>query len=51
MHNIVNGFFVVLVFGVLLLFFFSSGVGSQGIHLDPLQQPFLVMDFFQDRIS
>jgi hypothetical protein len=30
-------------------FFFSPGVGSQGIHLEALQQPFLVKDRFQGR--
>jgi hypothetical protein len=34
-----------LEFGIL--FFCGTGVGTQGLHIEPLHQPFLVMDFFE----
>jgi hypothetical protein len=36
----------VLLLLLLLLLFFSPEVGRQGIHLEPLQQPFVVIFFF-----
>jgi hypothetical protein len=31
--------------------FWSIGVWAQGLHLEPLHQPFFVMGIFQDRVS
>jgi hypothetical protein len=31
--------------------FCCTGVWTQGLHLEPLHQPFFVMDFFWDRVS
>jgi hypothetical protein len=33
------------------IFFFSSGARTQGLHLEPLHQPFLWWFFFWDRVS
>jgi hypothetical protein len=30
-----------------LFFFFSAGIWTQGLHLEPLHQPFFVMGFFE----
>jgi hypothetical protein len=34
-----------------LFIYCIAGVWTQGLHLEPLCQPFLVMGFFPDRIS
>jgi hypothetical protein len=35
----------------LIFFFCSTGVWTQGLHFEPLHQPFLVMGFYQDTVS
>jgi hypothetical protein len=32
-------------------FFYGAGIWTQGLHLEPLHQPFIVMSFFWDRVS
>jgi hypothetical protein len=34
-----------------LLFFGSTGAWTQGLHLEPLHQPFFCDEFFSDRVS
>jgi hypothetical protein len=35
----------------LWVFFFSTGIWTQGLHLEPLYQPFFCDEFFWDRVS
>jgi hypothetical protein len=50
-------FFLMLTFTfhayiILFIYLFSyTRIWTQGLHLEPLHQPFFVMGFFQDRVS
>jgi hypothetical protein len=39
------------IFCYYLFFFCNTGVWAQGLHLEPLDTPFFVLVFFQDRVT
>jgi hypothetical protein len=44
-------FVCILLYFIYLFIYCSSGVSTQGLHLEPPHQPFFVKNFFQDRVS
>jgi hypothetical protein len=42
---------IFLTWGLLLKFFWHSGIWTQGLHLEPPHQPFFCAGFFWDRVS